>query len=89
MLRKYEIEQFEDDLPEYVHVNLAATAAGMDTTIRRQAAADVLQGLVSSGYEAEAMEIVGLWINKGLLIAVVTHGVTTQVLCSFSSFVSF
>jgi len=33
---------------------------------RRQAAGDVLQALVSSGYEAEATEIVGAWINTGL-----------------------
>ena len=42
------------------------SAAGTDLATRRQAAADVLQALVGSGYEAEATDIVGAWINKGL-----------------------
>ena len=39
---------------------------GSDNATRRQSAADVLQALVSSGYEAEATEIVGAWIATGL-----------------------
>ena len=66
MLREHEIEQFEDDPLEYVRLDLAVSGAGTDTATRRQAAADVLQALVSSGYEVEATEIVGSWINKGL-----------------------
>jgi exportin-2 (importin alpha re-exporter) len=33
---------------------------------RRQAAADVLKALISSGIEAETTEIVGAWISNGL-----------------------
>jgi hypothetical protein len=44
----------------------SVSASGTDLATRRQAAADVLQTLVSSGYEAEATEIVGAWINTGL-----------------------
>ncbi|KAJ4491703.1 CAS/CSE protein [Lentinula lateritia] len=65
-LREHDIEQFEDDPLEYVRLDLAVSAAGTDTATRRQSAMDVLQTLVSSGYEAEATEIVGGWINKGL-----------------------
>ena len=37
-----------------------------DTLTRRQAAAEVLRALVSSGYESETTEIAGAWIGKGL-----------------------
>jgi exportin-2 (importin alpha re-exporter) len=33
---------------------------------RRQAAADLLRALVSSGLEAETTEVAGAWINQGL-----------------------
>lgn len=65
-LREHEIEQFEDDPLEYIRLDLSLSVTGADLATRRQAAADVLQALVSSGYEAEATEIVGSWINKGL-----------------------
>ncbi|KAF9074712.1 importin alpha re-exporter [Rhodocollybia butyracea] len=65
-LREHDIEQFEDDPLEYVRLDLAVSAAGTDTATRRQAAADVLQALVSSGFETEATGIVGEWIGKGL-----------------------
>ncbi|KAE9399137.1 Cse1-domain-containing protein [Gymnopus androsaceus JB14] len=64
MLREHEMEQFEDDPLEYVRLDLASAVS--DTATRRQAAADVLQALVSSGYEAETTQIVGEWISKGL-----------------------
>ncbi|KAJ4471965.1 CAS/CSE protein [Lentinula aciculospora] len=65
-LREHDIEQFEDDPLEYIRLDLAVSAAGTDTATRRQSAMDVLQTLVSTGYETEATEIVGGWINKGL-----------------------
>ncbi|KAG0691471.1 hypothetical protein DFH29DRAFT_1020553 [Suillus ampliporus] len=37
-----------------------------EVATRRQAAADVLQALVNSGYQTEATEIVGSWITSGL-----------------------
>jgi exportin-2 (importin alpha re-exporter) len=66
---EHEIEQFEDDPLEYVRLDLSLPsvgAGGADTTTRRQAAADVLQALVSSGHESETTEIVGTWISTGL-----------------------
>lgn len=65
-LREHDIEQFEDDPLEFVRLDLSISTSGTDLATRRQAAADVLQTLVSSGYEAEATEIVGAWINTGL-----------------------
>jgi exportin-2 (importin alpha re-exporter) len=65
---EHEIEQFEDDALEYVRLDLSLPsigAGGADTT-RRQAAADVLQALVSSGHESETTEIVSTWISTGL-----------------------
>ncbi|PPQ86179.1 hypothetical protein CVT25_006922 [Psilocybe cyanescens] len=65
-LREHDVEQFEDDPLEFIRLDLAVSATGTDLATRRQAAADVLQALVGSGYEAEATEIVGSWINTGL-----------------------
>jgi exportin-2 (importin alpha re-exporter) len=75
-LREHDVEQFEDDPLEFIRVrlDLSISASGTDLATRRQAAADVLQALVSravsSGYEAlaEATEIVpvGAWISSGL-----------------------
>jgi len=65
-LREHDVEQFEDDPLEFIRLDLAVSATGTDLATRRQAAADVLQALVGSGYEAEATEIVGSWINIGL-----------------------
>lgn len=65
-LREHDIEQFEDDPLEFIRLDLSVSASGTDLATRRQAAADVLQALVGSGYEAEATEIVGTWINTGL-----------------------
>lgn len=65
-LREHDIEQFEDDPLEFIRLDLSISASGTDLATRRQAAADVLQALVGSGYEAEATEIVGAWINSGL-----------------------
>ena len=74
-LRDHEVEQFEDDPLEYVRLDLtfasasSATVAGgltAEGTTRRQAAADVLRALVSSGFEAVATEIVLGWVGKGL-----------------------
>ncbi|TRM64668.1 armadillo-type protein [Schizophyllum amplum] len=63
-LREHEVEQFEDDPMEYIRQDLAL--ASTDVSTRRQAAADVIQALVSSGFDAETTEIVGEWIRKGL-----------------------
>lgn len=65
-LREHDVEQFEDDPLEFIRLDLAVSATGTDLATRRQAAADVLQALVGSGYDAEATEIVGAWINTGL-----------------------
>lgn len=60
------MEQFEDDPLEFVRLDLSLSATGVDLSTRRHAAADLLQALVSSGYEAQATEIVGNWIGTGL-----------------------
>ncbi|KAI0749865.1 armadillo-type protein [Daedaleopsis nitida] len=70
-LREHELEQFEDDPLEYIRLDLALPSVGgiggaHDAVTRRQAAADVLRALVSSGSEAEATEVTGAWINQGL-----------------------
>ncbi|KAF8963542.1 importin alpha re-exporter [Flammula alnicola] len=65
-LREHDVEQFEDDPLEFIRLDLAVSATGIDLATRRQAAADVLRALVGSGYDAEATEIVGSWINTGL-----------------------
>ncbi|KAK7436636.1 importin-alpha export receptor [Stygiomarasmius scandens] len=65
-LREHDVEQFEDDPLEFIRLDLAVSTVGTDAATRRQAAADVLQALVSSGHEADTTSIVGQWINKGL-----------------------
>ncbi|CAA7263712.1 unnamed protein product [Cyclocybe aegerita] len=67
-LREHDVEQFEDDPLEFIRLDLAtsSTGPGADLATRSQAAADVLQALVQSGYEAETTEIVGVWVNTGL-----------------------
>ena len=66
------MEQFTDDPLEFIRLDLSLPAARVgvgataDVTTRRQAAADVLQALVGSGYEAEATAVVGRWIGEGL-----------------------
>ncbi|KAF8635563.1 hypothetical protein AX15_000213 [Amanita polypyramis BW_CC] len=72
-LRAHELELFEDDPLEYIRLDLSlplsgSGGGGVDITTRRQAAADILQALVGSGYEADTTEIVGEWINQGLQI---------------------
>ncbi|OCH89837.1 Cse1-domain-containing protein [Obba rivulosa] len=70
-LREHEIEQFEDDPLEYIRLDLAVASLGgmgasSDAVTRRQAAAEVLRALVSSGFEAETTEVAGSWIGEGL-----------------------
>ncbi|KAG6841642.1 hypothetical protein C0991_008627 [Blastosporella zonata] len=65
-LREHDVEQFEDDPLEFIRLDLSLSSAGTDAATRRQAAADVLQALVGSGFEAETTEIVGSWIGTGL-----------------------
>jgi hypothetical protein len=68
-LPDHDMEQFEDDPLEFIRLDLSLPSLGLggaDAATRRQAAADVLQALVSSGYEREATEIVGAWIGTGL-----------------------
>jgi exportin-2 (importin alpha re-exporter) len=60
------MEQFEDDPLEFIRLDLSLSSAGTDLATRQQAAADVLQALVGSGFDAEATEIVGSWITTGL-----------------------
>lgn len=72
---EHEIEQFEDDPLEYIRLDLsfATTSSGSvsggltaEGTTRRQAAAEVLRSLVSSGFEADTTEVAGTWIGQGL-----------------------
>lgn len=65
-LRELDVEQFEDDPLEFIRLDLSLSAAGTDLATRRHAAADVLQALVGSGFEADTTEIVGNWVNTGL-----------------------
>ncbi|KAK0194119.1 CAS/CSE protein [Armillaria mellea] len=65
-LREHDVEQFEDDPLEYIRLDLSLSSAGTDLATRRHSAADVLQALVSSGYETATTEIVGKWIETGL-----------------------
>ncbi|KIK96918.1 hypothetical protein PAXRUDRAFT_825478 [Paxillus rubicundulus Ve08.2h10] len=68
-LRDHEMEQFEDDPLEFIRLDLAlpsGSGGAAEASTRRQSAADVLQALVGSGYQTEATEIVGAWINTGL-----------------------
>ncbi|KAI0350026.1 Cse1-domain-containing protein [Trametes cingulata] len=70
-LREHELEQFEDDPLEYIRLDLALPSMGglgvsNDAVTRRQAAAEVLRALVSSGLEAETTEVTGAWIGQGL-----------------------
>ncbi|KAN0094806.1 CAS/CSE protein, C-terminus domain containing protein [Tylopilus felleus] len=78
-LRQHDIEQFEDDPLEFIRLDLALPSGGGaggagggvggvggEASTRRQAAADVLQALVGSGYRTETTEIVGTWIQTGL-----------------------
>lgn len=65
-LRDHEMEQFEDEPLEFIRLDLAFGGSASEVATRRQAAADVLQALVSSGYQTEATEIVGSWVTSGL-----------------------
>jgi len=70
-LRDHETEQFEDDPLEFIRLDLALPsgsggAGSTEACTRRQAAADVLQALVGSGFQTEATEIVGSLINSAL-----------------------
>ncbi|KAH8102322.1 Cse1-domain-containing protein [Cristinia sonorae] len=72
-LREHEIEQFEDDPLEYIRLDLSlpASSGGLglgshDAVTRRQAAADVIRALVSSGLDAETTEVASVWVNRGL-----------------------
>ncbi|KAG1763112.1 CAS/CSE protein [Suillus occidentalis] len=65
-LRDHEMEQFEDEPLEFIRLDLAFGGSASEVATRRQAAADVLQALVSSGYQTETTEIVGSWITSGL-----------------------
>jgi exportin-2 (importin alpha re-exporter) len=62
---EHDLEQFEDDPLEFIRRDLTV-ASSVDVATRRHAASDVLQALVSSGYETETTEIVGTWISSGL-----------------------
>ncbi|PCH33006.1 importin alpha re-exporter [Wolfiporia cocos MD-104 SS10] len=70
-LREHEIEQFEDDPLEYIRLDLSVPSLGgaglnVDAMTRRQAAAEVLRALVSSGFESETTQFAGAWIGEGL-----------------------
>ncbi|KAL4072157.1 CAS/CSE protein [Scleroderma yunnanense] len=70
-LRDHETEQFEDDPLEFIRLDLALPSGSggvgfAEACTRRQAAADVLQALVGSGFQTEATEIVGSLINSAL-----------------------
>ncbi|ESK86419.1 importin-alpha export [Moniliophthora roreri MCA 2997] len=64
-LRQHELEQFEDDPLEFIRLDLSVGGG----VTRRQAAADVVKALVSTGGgdgEKITTEVVGNWIGKGL-----------------------
>jgi hypothetical protein len=63
---EHEVDQFEDDPLEFIRLDLSSTSFSADSSTPRQAAADVLQALVNSGYEAETTAIVATWISAGL-----------------------
>jgi exportin-2 (importin alpha re-exporter) len=63
--KEHDVEQFEDDPLEFIRRDLTVTSSA-DVATRRHAASDVLQALVSSGFEADTTEIVGQRINAGL-----------------------
>lgn len=69
---EHELEQFEDDPLEYIRrdISFSSTSSSFnsstDTATRRQGAANVVQSLAQSGFEAETTEVVGGWIQKGL-----------------------
>jgi len=68
---EHEVEQFEDDPLEYIRLDLSLSSTGAggltsEGTTRRQAAADVLRALVSSGFEEFTTGAAGTWINQGL-----------------------
>jgi len=79
----HDVEQFEDDPLEFIRsdLSLPTTTTGMasfsasgggDATTRRQAAANLVRALVSSGYEAQVTEIVYTWVNLGLQVCLVS-----------------
>jgi exportin-2 (importin alpha re-exporter) len=76
---EHDVEQFEDDPLEFIRLDLSlplaaagsasfSSTGGGDGTTRRQAAADVVKALVSSGYESQATEIVLNWVQLGLQV---------------------
>lgn len=67
------IEQFEDGPLEYIRLDLSlafsSSVSGcltVEGTTRRQATADVLRSLVSSGFEEETTEVASAWVGKRL-----------------------
>ncbi|KIY43801.1 importin alpha re-exporter [Fistulina hepatica ATCC 64428] len=63
-MREVDVERFEDDPLEFVRLGQSLFTA--DVATRREAAADVIQALVGSGFEAQTTSIVGDWIGRGL-----------------------
>jgi exportin-2 (importin alpha re-exporter) len=64
------MEQFEDEEPlEYTRISLRSSSASSssigEVTTRRQVAANVLQALIASGYEAETTVVVEGWVGPG------------------------
>ena len=70
------MDQLEDDPLEFIRVEFSITsfsssASGniglsVEGTTRRQAAADILRALVTSGFEDHATSIVRIWIERCL-----------------------
>ena len=68
----------------FIRLDLSISASSTDLVTQRQAAADVLQALVSSGHEAESTEIVGAPALKSMVrtkrkLGSERRGSTTQV----------
>ncbi|VDB88356.1 unnamed protein product [Peniophora sp. CBMAI 1063] len=61
-LRPHDLEALEDTPLEFVRSDLATT----EISTPRQAAADVVKALVSSGLEADATTVTMEWVNRGL-----------------------
>ncbi|KAJ7695191.1 importin alpha re-exporter [Mycena rosella] len=75
LFRVSDEEMFTDDPLEFIRLSLFDSAStssaglasgGADGRTRRQAAADVLKALVSSGFEREATSEVEKWVQLGL-----------------------
>lgn len=60
------MEQFEDDPLEFIRQDTSTGMGGSNSLTQCQAASDLIQALISSGYEATTTEIVETWITSSM-----------------------